>query len=45
MDRELSILANDILRTIEREDSFDDIKKKGSFVKILKAKDTKKGIL
>lgn len=45
MEEQLSVLARDILETIKREDAFDEIKKQGSFVKVLKAKDTKGGIL
>ncbi len=45
MDKELSILAEDIVKTIERENAFDNGRKKGGFVESLKAKETKKVFL
>lgn len=42
---ELSELAKDILKTIEREDAFEESKKKGGFVKLVKAKDAKEVLL
>jgi len=39
---ELSVLASEIVREIEREDAFDQSKKKGGFIKLNKAKDIKK---
>lgn len=38
---ELSILANNIVKTIEREDAFEDSKNKGGFIEIVKAKNIK----
>lgn len=45
MDEELVILAREIVRTIERENAFDDERKKGGFVESLKAKETKEVFL
>lgn len=42
---ELSMLANEIVREIEREDAFDHSKKQGGFIKLIKAKDIKKVFL
>ena len=38
----LSLLAKDIVETIERENAFEESKKKGGFKKSIKAKDTKR---
>jgi len=36
---DIGILAKDIIKTIEREDTFSEAKKRGGFYKIFKAKD------
>lgn len=41
MVSELNILAGDIIKTIERENSFSESKKQGGFVKSFKAKDVR----
>lgn len=42
---ELSILAKEIVKTIEREDFFENTKCSGGFVEVIKAKDAKKVLL
>lgn len=45
MDKELAVLAEEIVKTIERENAFEDGRKSGGFVESLKAKEAKKVFL